>query len=69
MRKTRKVNEEIKTNEFVYCSQRKGIHTECLRHNINTPVDVLIPRKDFMPDKDWNCKYIAHTKEKINYVT
>ena len=30
MRKTSKVNEEIKTNEFVYCSQRKCIHTEWL---------------------------------------
>ena len=69
MRKTRKVNEEIKTNEFVYCSQRKCIHTECLRHNINTPYNVLIHRKDFMPDKDWNCKYITYTKENINHVT
>ena len=53
---------------FVYCSQRKCPHEECLRHNVNTPFNVLIHRKDFMPDKDWNCKYITYTKEKINYV-
>ena len=59
MRKTRKVNEEIKTNEFVYCSQRKCPREECLRHNVNTPWDVLIYRSDFNPDKDWNCKDIV----------
>ena len=30
--------------------------TECLRHNVNTPWNILIYRKDFKPDKDWNCK-------------
>ena len=43
-------------NEFVYCGLRKCIHTECLRHNINTPFNMLILRRNFNPDKDWNCK-------------
>ena len=59
MRKTSKVNKEIKTNEFVYCGQRKCPHEECLRHNVNTPWDVLIYRNNFNPDKDWNCKDIV----------
>ena len=41
---------------IVYCSQRKCIHTECLRHNMNTPFNVKIKRVDFKPDKDWKCK-------------
>lgn len=48
------VNKESK--EFVYCGLRKCIHTECLRHNVNTPFNVLILRRNFNPDKDWNCK-------------
>ena len=44
---------------FVYCSQRKCPHEECLRHNVNTPWDVLIYRNNFKPDKDWNCKDIV----------
>ena len=44
------------TEEFVYCGLRKCIHTECRRHNVNTPFNVLILRKNFKPDKDWNCK-------------
>ena len=47
-------NKELK--EFVYCGLRKCIHTECLRHNVNTPFNVLILRRNFNPDKDWNCK-------------
>ena len=53
------VNVEVnnsKSNEFVYCGLRNCIHTECLRHNVNTPFDVLILRRNFNPDKDWNCK-------------
>lgn len=45
--------------EFVYCGLRKCIHTECLRHNANIPFDKLILRKDFSPDKEWNCKDIC----------
>ena len=53
------VNEENinkDSEEFVYCGLRKCPHTECLRHNTNTPFNVLIIRKNFKPDKDWNCK-------------
>ena len=58
---SRKKKEEInnKSDYFVYCSQRKCPHEECLRHNVNTPWDVLIYRSDFKPDKDWNCKDIV----------
>ena len=48
-----------KTDHFVYCSQRKCPHTECLRHNVNTPWDVLVYRNKFDPDKEWNCKDIV----------
>ena len=43
------------SNEFIYCGLRKCPHTECLRHNVNTPFNVLILRRNFTPDKDWNC--------------
>ena len=59
MGKQKKVENTSKSNHFVYCSQRKCIHTECLRHNVNTPWDVLIYRNNFNPDKDWNCKDIV----------
>lgn len=42
--------------DIIYCSRQKCIHTNCIRHNTNTPFNVLIKRKDFCPDKDWNCK-------------
>ena len=42
--------------DIVYCGLRKCIHIECARHNVNTPWNILIYRKDFKPDKDWNCK-------------
>ena len=44
------------SNEFVYCGLIKCIHTECLRHNVNTPYNKIILRRKFNPDKDWNCK-------------
>ena len=50
------INKESK--EFIYCGLMKCIHTECLRHNVNTPFNVLILRRNFTPDKDWNCKDI-----------
>lgn len=43
-------------NEFIYCSLRHCPHLDCLRHNKNTPFNVLIKRDTFKPDKDWNCK-------------
>ena len=58
----RKRKEEINNNdenEFVYCGWRKCPHTDCLRHNVNTPFNVMILRRKFNPDKDWNCKDIV----------
>lgn len=57
-RKKKSETETIKTetDKFIYCGLRKCIHTECLRHNVNTPFGVVIYRRDFNPDKDWNCK-------------
>lgn len=41
---------------LIYCGRRKCPHYECARHNVNTPFDVVIRRRDFQPDKEWNCK-------------
>lgn len=43
-------------SEFVYCGLRKCPHTTCVRHNVNTPWNKLILRKEYNPDKEWNCK-------------
>lgn len=59
-KETVKIN---KSDHFTYCSQRKCIHEECLRHNVNTPWNVLIYRSNFSPDKDWNCKDIVLDKK------
>lgn len=59
MGKQEKVEGGSKSDHFVYCSQRKCIHEECLRHNVNTPWNVLIYRSNFNHDKDWNCKDIV----------
>lgn len=57
-KKKNETNTSVKDdgNRFIYCGLRKCIHIECLRHNVNTPFDVLILRRNFNPDKDWNCK-------------
>ena len=58
-RKKNNIEEEVinkESKEFIYCGLRKCIHTECLRHNVNTPFNVLILRRNFNPDKHWNCK-------------
>ena len=58
-RKKNNIEEEVvnnESNEFVYCGLRKCPHIECLRHNANTPFNILILRRNFNPDKDWNCK-------------
>ena len=57
-RKKNDANEEVSKNaeEFVYRGSRKCPHTECLRHTAKTPFNVLILRKNFKPDKEWNCK-------------
>lgn len=56
----RNKNESIEANieekEFVYCGRRHCPHYECLRHNKNTPFNKIILRRNFNPDKDWNCK-------------
>ena len=52
-----KNKENKESEEFIYCGWRKCTHTECLRHNVNTPFGVLILRSNkFKPDIDWNCK-------------
>lgn len=57
MPKNKKENIEINSDDdFIYCSQRHCPHRACLRHNINTPFNVIIYRKAFNPDKEWNCK-------------
>lgn len=45
--------------DFIYCSQRNCPHINCLRHNCNTPWNVLIKRDNFHPNKDWQCKGIV----------
>lgn len=58
-KKKEKVEEIInETNEFIYCGWRHCPHIHCLRHNVNTPFNVIIRRRKFNPDKDWNCKDI-----------
>ena len=59
MPRQKKIECNNKSDYFVYCGQRKCPHEECLRHNVNTPWDVLIYRNNFNPDKDWNCKDIV----------
>lgn len=46
-------------DEFVYCGNRKCPHVECLRHNLNTPWNVMIFRRNFEVNKEWECKYIV----------
>ena len=58
-KKKNNIEEEVvnnESNEFGYCGLGKCPHIECLRHNANTPFNVLIFRKNFTPDKEWNCK-------------
>ena len=57
-RKKNDANEEVSksSEEFVYCGLRKCPHTECLRHNTNTPFNVLINRKNVKQKKKKNCK-------------
>ena len=58
-KKENNIDEEVTNKEpkgFIYCGLRKCIHTECHRHSVNTPFGVVLYRKDFNPDKDWNCK-------------
>ena len=52
--KKNKDNEE----QFMYCTQRNCPHVNCLRHNVNTPWNVLITRDNFHPDNNWVCKGI-----------
>lgn len=46
-----------KYKNIVYCSNRKCPYTECLRHNTNTPWNVLIMRDNFQLNKNLECKY------------
>lgn len=47
---------EIVNDHFTYCGNRNCKHRECLRHNVNTPWNVLIYRSNFETDKNGNCK-------------
>ena len=49
---------------FTYCSQRNCPHTECLRHNVNTPWNVMFYRANFNPDENWNCKDMVLERER-----
>lgn len=42
---------------FVYCGNRKCPYTECIRHNMNTPWNVMILREVYQLDKDLQCKH------------
>lgn len=54
------MSKKTKTEKkFIYCGWRKCPHTYCLRHNVNTPFGIVILRRKFNPDKDWNCKDIV----------
>ena len=58
-KKREKVEEIIKgksDDRFIYCHHLKCPHTECLRHNVNAPFNVILYFRKFNPDKDWNCK-------------
>ncbi len=59
MPRNKKENVEVNSvnnGEFIYCSWRHCPHRACLRHNVNTPFNVIIYRRMFNPDKNWNCK-------------
>lgn len=55
----KKIESTNNEEKFVYCGLRKCPHLECLRHNVNTPFGVVIYRRNYNPDKDWNCKDIV----------
>ena len=58
-KKKEKVEEMVKDDDrFVYCHHRHCTHTECARHHVNTPFNVMIYIRKFNPDKEWNCKDI-----------
>lgn len=59
MARTIKVENNDQSDHFTYCNVRACNHTECLRHNVNTPWNVLIYRKEYKLDKDGNCKDIV----------
>ena len=46
-----------RSNNFVYCGNRKCPYIECLRHNTNTPWNMLITRDNFQLDKNLECKH------------
>ncbi len=44
------------TDEFVYCGWLKCPNTQCLRHHIHEPWNVIVIERKFNPDKFWYCK-------------
>lgn len=43
-------------DDFLYCANLKCEHHDCLRHNCNTPWNVMIVRRKFQMNKDGGCK-------------
>lgn len=52
--------------EIIFCSIRKCPHTECLRHDLNAPWEVVFTRRKFNPDKNWKCKDILLEEKEGN---
>ena len=57
-------NDNYDQGHFTYCGQRNCPHTECLRHNVNTPWNVMFYRVNFNPDENWNCKDMVLERER-----
>ena len=45
-----------KQKNIIYCDNRKCPHTECIKHHVNIPFNVMVKRTHYKPDKEWNCK-------------
>lgn len=54
----RKSCNDEESKEKLYCSNRNCPHIECVRHNRNTPFNVLIKRDRFNLDKSGLCDNI-----------
>ena len=57
-------NNNYDQGHFTYCGQRNCPHTECLRHNVNTPWNVMFYRANFNHDENWNCKDMVLERER-----
>lgn len=43
-------------DNFIYCGNLKCKHTDCARHDRNTPWNEVVKRDKFEPDKNGDCK-------------